>query len=239
MGKRMHSALPKVLHAARAAGRSSRTSSTLRARWARRRSASSSATGGERRPRGARGARRRASRCRIRRAAPATPCASRSPTLPADGVTLVVIGDVPLVPADALGGLVARSRVRGKLARAHGATLPIPPGSDASCAMRKAACARSSRSAMPSPQQRAIDEINTGVIAAPDRALKQAGCAALERGQRAGRVLPHRRRRDGGGRRRRGRRARRGGRRATCAASTTARSSPRSSACCRGGVPRR
>ena len=56
------------------------------------------------------------------------------------------------------------------------------------------------------PGQRAIREINTGVLAAPT-ALLAGWVARAEGGQRAARVLPDRHRRDGGGRRRAGHRS--------------------------------
>ena len=74
---------------------------------------------------------------RIRRAAPATRRASRSPRCPSDGVTLVTIGDVPLVPPAALGGARAARARTASLARARPRTCPIRPASAASCATRR------------------------------------------------------------------------------------------------------
>jgi bifunctional UDP-N-acetylglucosamine pyrophosphorylase / glucosamine-1-phosphate N-acetyltransferase len=91
--------------------------------------------------------------------------------LPSDGVTLVGLGDVPLVPAEALASVaeiaqdncvgLLSARVRdplglGRVIRgADGGVQAIVEERDAT------------------PEQRAIDEINTGFIAAPTALLKR------------------------------------------------------------------
>ena len=92
--------------------------------------------------------------------------------LPGDGVTLVTIGDIPLVPADALAALV-REAEAGHLAVLT-AKVPDPAGlgrvvRDAAGRVHAIVEERDADAA-----QRAIDEINTGVMAAPT-ALWRAG----------------------------------------------------------------
>jgi len=91
--------------------------------------------------------------------------------LPADGVTLVTIGDIPLVPSAALAALV-REAEAGKLAvlTAH---VPDPSGlgrivRDGAGRVRAIVEDKDA-----SPAQRAIDEINTGVMAAPTALLRR------------------------------------------------------------------
>ncbi len=91
--------------------------------------------------------------------------------LPADGVTLVTIGDIPLVPPAALSVLV-REAEAGKLAvlTVH---MPEPSGfgrivRDAQGAVRAIVEEKDA-----SVSQRAIDEINTGVMAAPTALLRR------------------------------------------------------------------
>ena len=91
--------------------------------------------------------------------------------LPADGVTLVTIGDIPLVPPAALANLV-REAEAGKLAvlTAH---VPDPSGlgrivRDATGAVRAIVEHKDA-----TPAQRAIDEINAGVMAAPTALLRR------------------------------------------------------------------
>jgi bifunctional UDP-N-acetylglucosamine pyrophosphorylase / glucosamine-1-phosphate N-acetyltransferase len=91
--------------------------------------------------------------------------------LPADGVTLVTIADIPLVPPAALAALV-REAEAGKLAvlTVH---MPDPSGfgrivRDASGAVRSIVEEKDAH-----PSQRAIDEINTGVMAAPTALLRR------------------------------------------------------------------
>ena len=88
-----------------------------------------------------------------------------------DGVVLVAIGDIPLVPADALAALVEEAR-RGRLAvlTAH---VPDPTGlgrivRDEGGAVRAIVEERDATDA-----QRAIREINTGVMAAPAALMKR------------------------------------------------------------------
>ncbi|MFO1302479.1 MAG: bifunctional UDP-N-acetylglucosamine diphosphorylase/glucosamine-1-phosphate N-acetyltransferase GlmU [Burkholderiales bacterium] len=95
---------------------------------------------------------------------------------PTDGILLVAIGDIPLVPADALAVLVDEAR-RDRLAvlTAH---VPDPTGlgrvvRDEGGAVRAIVEERDASDA-----QRAIREINTGVMAAP-AALMRRWVAAL------------------------------------------------------------
>jgi bifunctional UDP-N-acetylglucosamine pyrophosphorylase / glucosamine-1-phosphate N-acetyltransferase len=89
--------------------------------------------------------------------------------LPADGVTLVTLGDVPLVSAAELGALVETAR-QGRLALLT-ARVPDPGGlgrivRDPYGHVRAIVEERDA-----SPEQRAIDEINTGVMAMPTASL--------------------------------------------------------------------
>jgi bifunctional UDP-N-acetylglucosamine pyrophosphorylase/glucosamine-1-phosphate N-acetyltransferase len=90
---------------------------------------------------------------------------------PSDGAVLVAIGDIPLVPAEALASLVAAAH-EGKLAVLT-ANVPDPTGlgrivRDARGAVRAIVEERDA-----DPGQRAIREINTGVMAAPAALMKQ------------------------------------------------------------------
>jgi bifunctional UDP-N-acetylglucosamine pyrophosphorylase / glucosamine-1-phosphate N-acetyltransferase len=90
---------------------------------------------------------------------------------PSEGVVLVAIGDIPLVPADALAGLVADAR-DGRLAVLT-ANVPDPAGlgrivRDARGGVRAIVEERDA-----SAEQLAIREINTGVMAAPATLMKQ------------------------------------------------------------------
>jgi bifunctional UDP-N-acetylglucosamine pyrophosphorylase/glucosamine-1-phosphate N-acetyltransferase len=91
--------------------------------------------------------------------------------LPSDGVTLVTIGDIPLVPPVALAALIKEAEA-GKLAvlTAH---VPDPSGlgrivRDGAGAVRAIVEDKDAN-----PAQRAIDEINTGVMAAPTALLRR------------------------------------------------------------------
>jgi bifunctional UDP-N-acetylglucosamine pyrophosphorylase/glucosamine-1-phosphate N-acetyltransferase len=91
--------------------------------------------------------------------------------IPADGVTLIMIGDVPLVPAAALSALV-REAEAGKLAVLT-ARVPDPTGlgriiRDGSGMLRAIVEHRDA-----DPAQRDIDEINTGFMAAPTALLRR------------------------------------------------------------------
>jgi bifunctional UDP-N-acetylglucosamine pyrophosphorylase / glucosamine-1-phosphate N-acetyltransferase len=91
--------------------------------------------------------------------------------LPTDGVTLITYGDAPLVPPAALAALV-REAEGGKLALLT-ARVPDPSGlgrivRDGSGAVRAIVEDRDADQA-----QRAIDEINTGVMAAPTALLRR------------------------------------------------------------------
>ena len=91
--------------------------------------------------------------------------------LPPDGVTLVTIGDIPLVPSAALAALVKEAEA-GKLVvlTAH---VPDPSGlgriiRDGAGRVRAIVEEKDASQA-----QRAIDEINTGVMAAPTALLRR------------------------------------------------------------------
>jgi bifunctional UDP-N-acetylglucosamine pyrophosphorylase/glucosamine-1-phosphate N-acetyltransferase len=89
--------------------------------------------------------------------------------LPADGVTLVVLGDVPLVPVESLRAVVEAAN-RGHLGLLT-ARLADPAGlgrviRDAYGHVKRIVEERDA-----SPEERAVDEINTGVMAAPTAAL--------------------------------------------------------------------
>jgi len=91
--------------------------------------------------------------------------------LPPDGVTLITIGDAPLVPSAALAALV-REAEAGKLAVLT-ARVPDPVGlgrivRDGNGMLRAIVEDRDA-----DPAQRAIDEINTGVMAAPTALLRR------------------------------------------------------------------
>lgn len=91
--------------------------------------------------------------------------------LPEDGATLVIIGDVPLVPAAALGELAVQA-LDGKLALLT-AKVPDPAGlgrivRDAAGRVRAIVEERDANEV-----QRQIHEINTGVMAAPTSLLKR------------------------------------------------------------------
>ena len=98
-------------------------------------------------------------RCRARRARACRKTASRSSS-----------SAISARPARDLAALVRRAAA-GKLAVLT-ARVPDPAGSDASCATRRAACAPSSRTRR-KPRERAIHEINTGVLAAPTALLRR------------------------------------------------------------------
>ncbi|HEX6944704.1 MAG TPA: bifunctional UDP-N-acetylglucosamine diphosphorylase/glucosamine-1-phosphate N-acetyltransferase GlmU, partial [Casimicrobiaceae bacterium] len=91
------------------------------------------------------------------------------PGLPTDGVTLIALADVPLVPVAAFERL-AKVAAEGKLAVLT-ARVPDPRGlgrivRDARGGMRAIVEERDA-----TPEQRRIDEINTGLIAAPTALL--------------------------------------------------------------------
>ena len=91
--------------------------------------------------------------------------------LPSDGATLVTIGDIPLVPAAALQALVSHA-IAGHLAVLT-ATVPDPAGlgrivRDAEGRVRAIVEERDADGA-----QRAIREINTGVLAGPTALMKR------------------------------------------------------------------
>ncbi|MEP7327859.1 MAG: NTP transferase domain-containing protein, partial [Betaproteobacteria bacterium] len=91
--------------------------------------------------------------------------------LPPDGVTLVTIGDLPLVPADALAALVAVAE-EGQLAVLT-AVVPDPTGlgrivRDASGRVRAIVEDRDL-----APAQHKLNEVNTGVMAAPTALMRR------------------------------------------------------------------
>jgi bifunctional UDP-N-acetylglucosamine pyrophosphorylase/glucosamine-1-phosphate N-acetyltransferase len=91
------------------------------------------------------------------------------PLLPPDGTTLVLLGDVPLVPADALAKLAAVAAagklgvLTARVADPHGL------GRIVRDARGQVHAIVEERDA--TPEERRIDEINTGVIAAPTALL--------------------------------------------------------------------
>jgi len=94
---------------------------------------------------------------------------SALPMLEGDGATLVVLGDVPLVSVESLSAVVASAR-DGRLGLLT-AKVPEPGGlgrvlRDPYGHVRGIVEARDA-----TPEQLAVDEINTGVMAAPSRAL--------------------------------------------------------------------
>jgi bifunctional UDP-N-acetylglucosamine pyrophosphorylase/glucosamine-1-phosphate N-acetyltransferase len=91
--------------------------------------------------------------------------------LPADGVTLVGLGDVPLVPADALARLAGIAR-EGRVAILS-AQVRDPLGLGRVIRMPQGAVAAIVEDRDATPEQRSVDEINTGFIAAPTPLLKR------------------------------------------------------------------
>jgi bifunctional UDP-N-acetylglucosamine pyrophosphorylase/glucosamine-1-phosphate N-acetyltransferase len=102
--------------------------------------------------------------------------------LPEDGATLVTIGDIPLVPPAALGGLVYQA-LAGNLAVLT-AKVPDPTGlgrivRDAAGRVRAIIEERDANEI-----QRSLTEINTGVMAAPTALLKRwVGALTTDNGQ--------------------------------------------------------
>ena len=140
------------------------------------------------------------------------------------------------MPADPGGDIrgAGRGRARRASSRVLTARVPDPAGSAASSATPQGAVRAIVEEQDATPAQRAIDEINTGVMAAPTALLRRWVGGAQDR-QCAERVLPDRHRRAGGADGVAGRGARRRRRARRAAASTTARSWRRSSASCRRG----
>jgi bifunctional UDP-N-acetylglucosamine pyrophosphorylase/glucosamine-1-phosphate N-acetyltransferase len=91
--------------------------------------------------------------------------------LPGDGVTLVTIGDIPLVPPAALAVLV-REAEAGRLAVLT-AKVPDPAGLGRIVRDAKGRVTAIVEERDVDDTQRAIDEINTGVMAAPTALLKR------------------------------------------------------------------
>ena len=91
--------------------------------------------------------------------------------LPADGVTLVTFGDIPLVPAAAMGALVREAQA-GRLAVLT-ARVPDPSGLGRIVRDGAGAVYAIVEEKDADPAQRTIDEINTGVMAAPTALLRR------------------------------------------------------------------
>ena len=91
--------------------------------------------------------------------------------LPADGVTLVTIGDIPLVPPAALAALV-REAEAGRLAVLT-VRMPDPSGFGRIVRNAQGEVRAIVEDKDASVSQRAIDEINTGVMAAPTALLRR------------------------------------------------------------------
>jgi bifunctional UDP-N-acetylglucosamine pyrophosphorylase/glucosamine-1-phosphate N-acetyltransferase len=91
------------------------------------------------------------------------------PTLPADGVTLVILGDVPLVPVPELAAVVAGAR-RGHLGLLT-AKMADPGGLGRVLRDSQGRVRRIVEERDATPEQLCVDEINTGVIAASTEAL--------------------------------------------------------------------
>ena len=91
--------------------------------------------------------------------------------LPEDGVTLVTIGDIPLVPSAALSALVDHAR-EGKLAVLT-AKVPDPTGLGRIVRDAAGRVLAIVEERDVNDLQRAIHEINTGVMAAPTELLKR------------------------------------------------------------------
>jgi bifunctional UDP-N-acetylglucosamine pyrophosphorylase/glucosamine-1-phosphate N-acetyltransferase len=89
--------------------------------------------------------------------------------LPRDGVTLVGLGDVPLVPAAPLAALVAHAR-HGRLALLT-ARMPDPAGLGRVVRDAQGHVERIVEERDATPQERLLDEINTGFMAAPTALL--------------------------------------------------------------------
>ena len=157
------------------------------------------------------------------------------PGVPDEHHVLVLFGDVPLVQPATLQRLIDALR-RRSARRAERACSTIRPATAASCATAPARVARIVEHKDANAKERAIDEVNTGLMAAP-RGGCASGSAQLQQRQRAGRVLPDRlsscmavkaglkvdassRRED-----------------EECSASTTRCSSPRSKPCTGAGAP--
>jgi len=167
LGKRMHSALPKVLHPLAGKPIAAHVIDAAR-RLAPRAIALVYGHGGE--------------RVRETLAAPDLAFVLQDPprgtgdavrvalaALPADGVTLVLLADVPLVPSQALARLVAVAR-EGRLAVLTARTGdPRGLGRIVRDAQGRVCAIVEERDA--TPEQKRIEEINTGVIAAPTAKL--------------------------------------------------------------------
>ena len=144
--------------------------------------------------------------------------------LPDDGVTLVVNGDCPLIPAGDVRDARRMSRPAGRLVGADRPRQSIRRDSGAWFAMRRGCGARDRRGQGCDARLSARStEIYTGVLAAPTPLLRRSSRRSQGR-QRAARVLSDRRRRARGARRRRRSRRTSPPTKRTCSASTTARS---------------
>ena len=131
------------------------------------------------------------------------------PGIPDDHVALVLYGDVPLIRAATLEDLIARSGPRSLALLS--ARLPDPSGYGRIIRDSAGRVVRIVEEKDANHKERAIAEINTGVIAAPAARLR-AWLGALKADNAQGEVLSHRLHR---GRRPRGL-CSRGGRRGDC-----------------------
>ena len=123
--------------------------------------------------------------------------AQAMPAIPDEHQVLVLFGDVPLVRVATLRATRRRGPTRARIGVLTRACSTIPPATAASCATTPATSCASSSTRTRTPRSARIHEVNTGLMAAPARALRALARRAQER-QRAGRVLPDRRDRDGG-----------------------------------------
>ena len=111
-----------------------------------------------------------------------------------DALVLVLYGDVPLVRPRTLRRLIARRR---RTLAVLTVRMQDPTGYGRIVRDRAGRVARIVEQKDANAKERAIDEVNTGLMAAPAQRLRQVAGRHDER-QRAGRVLPDRRRRAGG-----------------------------------------
>ena len=118
------------------------------------------------------------------------------PDIPDAHQVLVLYGDVPLLRAETLRGLIDACGARRHGAADRAACRPERLRPHRARRTRRS-CGASSRNADASAQRAAIREVNTGVLVA-QRAAAQALAGAPQAAQCAGRVLPDRYRRHGG-----------------------------------------
>ena len=119
----------------------------------------------------------------------------------ADGLVLVLYGDVPLLRRETLEELVGTARRYGCLALVT-ATPPDPTGYGRILRDERGHVIGVVEQKDASPEERAIAEINAGIYCGPADFFREATAGPRHR-QRAGRVLPHRHRRARGAQHRR------------------------------------